>query len=112
MKEIKAYIRPTNLDDLIHALEEAGVPGITVVEVHPVGYGFEPNYFSAARETIKTFPQIVKLEIVCQDDNVEQLIQVILDIVSTGLKGDGRIFVSPVEEAVRIRDSGRGEKVL
>jgi nitrogen regulatory protein PII len=112
MKEIKAYVRPDCLEQLIQALQEAGAPGITVVEVHPVGYGFEPNYFSQAREMIRRYYAIVKIELVCDDELVEPLVGTILDIASTGLKGDGRIFVSPVEEAFRIRDRGRGAGIL
>ncbi len=112
MKEIKAYVRPDCLEQLIQALQEAGAPGITVVEVHPVGYGFEPNYFSQARETIKRYYAIVKIEMVCDDDLVEKLVDAILDIASTGLQGDGRIFISPIEEAYRIRDRGKGAAIL
>jgi len=112
MKEIKAYIRPDRLDEVVRALEEAGAPGITVVEVHPVGHGFEPNYFSQAREEIKRYFNIVKVEVVCREDQVEQLTQIILDLVSTGSHGDGRIFISPIDEAIRIRDNARGPDVL
>ena len=112
MKEIKAYIRPNRLDKVIRDLEQAGVPGITIVEVHPVGHGFEPNYFSRAREEIKRFFEIVKLEIVCHDEQVERFIQIILENTSTGSPGDGRIFLSPVEEAIRIRDGERGNSIL
>jgi nitrogen regulatory protein PII len=112
MKEIKAYVRPDHLDQVVTSLDKAGAPGITVVEVHPVGYGFEPNYFSEARETIKTFPRIVKIEIICQDYQVEGLITTILDTVSTGSKGDGMIFISPIEEAIRVRDGLRGDGIL
>jgi len=108
MKEIKAYIRPNKLDEVVHALIDAGAPGITVVEVHPVGHGFEPNYFSRAREEIKKYFEIVKLELVCHNEQVENFIQIILDHVSTGTRGDGRIFISPVEEVIRIRDRTRG----
>lgn len=97
---------------MVHALEQAGAPGITVVEVHPVGYGFEANYFSYAKETIKRYFAIVKIEIVCHDEQVERLIEVILECSSTGSKGDGRIFVSPVERVVRIRDRKQGVDVL
>lgn len=112
MKMITAYIRTDCLEQLIQALEAAGAPGITVVEVHPVGYGFEPNYFSHAKETIKQYYTIVKMEIICQNTQVGKFVETILDITSTGSKGDGRIFISPVEEAIRVRDRGRGVEIL
>lgn len=112
MREIKAYVRPNNLEEIIKALEKAGAPGITVVEVHPVGYGFEPNYFSRAREEIRRYPEIVKIEMVCRDDQVERFISTILRLACTGSKGDGRIFVSPVDDVIRIRDGSRGVEFL
>ena len=78
--------------EIIKRLEEQGAPGITVVEVHPVGYGFEPNYFSKAREELRRTPQIVKLEIVCRDNQVEALVGVLRELAATGLPGDGRIY--------------------
>lgn len=112
MKEIKAYVRPYSLESAVKALEEAGAPGITVLEVHPVGYGFQPNYFSTSRKFIQTAPQIVKLEIICHDEQVERFVAILLEQTSTGSKGDGRIFISPVAEAIRIRDGRRGAEVL
>jgi len=112
MKEIKAYIRPYSLETAIKALEDAGAPGITVLEVHPVGYGFRPNYFSTSREFIRSAPQIVKLEMICHDEQVENFVALLLEHTSTGSKGDGRIFISPVSEAIRIRDGQRGADVL
>ncbi len=112
LKEIKAYIRPFRLEEIVKQLEEHGVPEITVVEVHSVGYGFQPNYFSTAREELKRAPEIVKLEIICRDDQVETLVGILLKLASTQSHGDGRIFISPVDEVVRVRDSRRGAGVL
>lgn len=112
MKELKAYIRPYHLEELISALEAKHAPGITVVEVHPVGYGFEPNYFTETREKLRRAPNIAKLEIVCHDEQVEDLVQTIVAITSTGTSGDGRVFIAPIDDAVRIRDGRRGADIL
>lgn len=112
MKELKAYIRPWSLEETVRALQEAGAPGITIVDVHPVGYGFEPNYFSQSRDISRRSPEIVKLEMTCHNEQVDQFVEIILDTCQTGGKGDGRIFIQNVEEAVRVRDRNRGAEVL
>ncbi len=103
MKEIKAYIRTYYVEGVVNALEKAGVPGITVVEVHPVGYGFDAKYFSYARETTKQYFEITKLEIVVNNKDVNRFVEIIRKACYTGSKGDGIIFVTPVEMAVKIR---------
>jgi len=112
MKEIKAYIRTEVLERTVKALEEAKAPGITVVTVHPVGYGFDPNYFTADESITKRYWDITKLEVVCADKDVDRLVQVISGSSYTGSKGDGMIFISPVETAIRIRTGEKGEAAL
>jgi len=117
MKEIKAYIQRWRTNDVVKALEKAGAPGITIVEIHPVGYGYEPNYFDLAFEAediVKRYRNlsVVKLEIVCTDEEAGRLVNTICDAACTGSQGDGRIFVTDVAEAVRIRDRARGEGAL
>jgi len=113
MKEIKAYIRTSNLSATVEALAEAGAPGITVVTVHPVGYGFEANYFTPDWEgPIKRYQAITKVEVVCKDQDVDRFVQIISGNSYSGAEGDGMIFVSPVERAVKIRTGQTGEGVL
>lgn len=113
MKEIKAYIRTSAVATTVEALNEAGAPGITVVTVHPVGYGFDPNYFQPERaDPIKYTPSITKLEVVCKDDDVDKFVEIISGGSYTGTRGDGMIFVSPIERAVKIRTSEQGDKAL
>lgn len=115
MKEIKAYIQRGCVNQVVAKLEKAGAPGITIVEIHPVGYGYDPNYFEAQFEDVfKRYQHvsIAKLEVVCADQDVERLVQVVREVCCTGGKGDGMVFVSDVSEALRIRDGARGEKVL
>ena len=115
MKEIKAYIRRHRVNSVIEELQKAGAPGITVVEVHPVGYGYDPNYFESHSFSVTeryAHWDVVKLEVVCADDETEKLIEAIRQQSQTGGKGDGRIFVSEVVDAIRVRDGTRGEKAL
>jgi nitrogen regulatory protein P-II 1 len=115
MKEIKAYIQRYTVNKVVRALEKARAPGITIVEVHPVGYGYDPNYFEQRFEDVfKRYKNVsvVKLEVVCDDQDVERLVQSIQQECCTGEKGDGRIFVSDVIAAVRIRDGVRGTEAL
>ncbi len=115
MKEIKAYIRRCCVNKVVDELEQAGAPGITIVEIHPVGYGYEPNYFEERfDDAFKRYHylQIVKLEVVCHDQDVERLAGAIERVAHTGGEGDGMIFVAEVTDAIRIRDGRRGEAVL
>lgn len=112
MKEIKAYIRTSALERTVKALEEAKAPGITVTTVHPVGYGFDANYFTPGQRATQRYWDITKLEVVCTDEDVDRLVEVISGNSYTGSKGDGMIFVSPVETAVRIRTGEKGNAAL
>ena len=115
MKEIKANIQRHIINQVVEQLERAGAPGITIVEVHPVGYGYEPNYFRFdAEDVFKRYAhlRIIKLEIVCADKDAERLLKIVECACSRGAKGDGRIFVTDVVAAVRIRDGARGDGAL
>ena len=115
MKEIKAYIRRDEVDQVIEKLEGAGAPGVSIIGIHPIGYGYEPNAFQPLRAGLVQryrYLAIVKLEMFCADNQLERLLQVIRDYCCTGNPGDGMIFVSEVAEAVRIRDGVRGESAL
>ncbi len=115
MKEIKAYVRRCCVNKTVAALEEAGAPGITIVDVHPVGYGYEPNlfeeHFDDAYRRYATL-RIVKVEVVCADGDLSRLVDVIQGECRTGTQGDGMIFVANVTEAIRIRDGSSGDGVL
>ena len=115
MKEIKAYVRRSRVNTVVESLQRAGAPGITLVDIHPVGYGYEPNYFEAQFENVvKRYRQweVVKLEVVCTDEDADRLVAVIQEAGRTGQPGDGMIFVSEVARAVRIRDGASGEGFL
>lgn len=107
MKQIKAFIRPNMRDEVIDAIESLPhVPGLTVSEVRGWGH---PKGGGPAELTIR-----VKLEIIVSDDEVEMVVDCIVTHARTGEGhfGDGTIFISPINEAVRIRNGDRGEQVV
>lgn len=115
MKEIRAYIRRRDIDEVIERLRAAGAPGVSVIEIHPVGYGYEPNRFEphVARLVQRyRYLEVVKLEIICADEQADALVRVIHEHCHTGEAGDGMIFVSTIEDAIRISDGARGGAAL
>ncbi len=108
MKKIEAIIKPFKLDEVKDALQDAGVQGITVTEVR--GFGRQKGnaqVYQGAEYVVDFLPK-VKLEIVVPDALVENVLRVIQSAACTGRIGDGKIFVLPVEEALRIRTGERG----
>jgi nitrogen regulatory protein P-II 2 len=115
MKEIRAYIRRDAVNELAEKLRAAGAHGVSIIEIHPLGYGYDANPFERLKAGIVDryrYLTIVKLEIVCTDAQVERLCDVIEQHCHSGVCGDGMIFVSDVVHAVRIRDHARGEAAL
>jgi nitrogen regulatory protein P-II 1 len=112
MQKIEAVIQPSKLDDVKDALIEIGVQGITVLEAR--GHGRQKGHteFYRGREYAVDLLPKVKLELVVADAMVEKAIQAICSAARTGKIGDGKIFVSRVEDAIRIRNDERGEIAL
>ena len=108
MKKIEAVIKPFKLDDVKDALHEVGVSGITVSEVK--GFGRQKGHTELYRgaEYVIDFLPKVKIEVVVEDVLVENVIEAITQAARTGRIGDGKIFVLPLDEAVRIRTGDRG----
>lgn len=111
MKEIKAYIRTSALEGVIENLQKRGAPGVTAINVHPIGYGFDPRFSLRRAEPTKKFYDITKLELVCDADQLDDYLNAIVEGAHTGTSGDGLIFVSDVEEVVKIRTRSRGRKI-
>jgi len=112
MKKIEAIIRPAKLEELKTALENIGVRGMTVYDVKGRGLqGAEKQYYRGQEHSRDLIPK-VKLEVVCQDESVENIISQILKICKTGKKGDGKIFVYPVERIIRISSREEGGAAL
>lgn len=112
MKKIEAIIKPFKLDDVKEALQEIGLQGITVVEAR--GFGRQKGHTELYRgaEYVVDFLPKVKVEVVVPDDQVEKIIEAIVAAAQTGRIGDGKIFVLPVEDAIRIRTGERGENAI
>ena len=112
MKLIKAIIKPFKLDDVREALSEIGVQGITVSEVK--GFGRQKGHTELYRgaEYVVDFLPKVKIETAIADDKVDEVIEAIRGAANTGKIGDGKIFVMPLEQAVRIRTGETGNEAL
>jgi nitrogen regulatory protein P-II 1 len=112
MQKIEAVIQPSKLDAVRDALVEAGVSGITIFEAR--GHGRQKGHteFYRGREYAVDLLPKIKLELVVTDAKLEDAIQAIIGAARTGRIGDGKIFVSRVDEAIRIRNDERGEIAL
>jgi nitrogen regulatory protein P-II 1 len=112
MKKIEAIIKPFKLDEVKEALNDIGLKGITVLEAK--GFGRQKGHTELYRgaEYVVDFLPKVKLELVIEDEMVEKAVEAIRTAAQTGRIGDGKIFVSPIEEAVRIRTGERGNEAV
>lgn len=112
MKKIEAIIKPFKLDDVKEALQEIGLTGITVTEAR--GFGRQKGHTELYRgaEYVVDFLPKVKLEIIVMDDMVEKTIEAIVAAAQTGRIGDGKIFVLPVDDVIRIRTGERGPNAI
>ncbi len=108
MKRITAIVRPEKLEPLKEALFAAQVTGMTISQVHGCGnqHGWKEYYRGS--EVLVNMVQKVKFELVVQDEAVAGLVDLICDVAATGEVGDGKVFISPVEEVIRIRTRERG----
>lgn len=112
MKKIEAIIKPFKLDEVKEALQEVGLQGITVTEAK--GFGRQKGHTELYRgaEYVVDFLPKVKVEIVLNDDDVEAAIEAIKKAAETGRIGDGKIFVSSIEQAIRIRTGETGPEAV
>lgn len=112
MKKIEAIIKPFKLDDVKEALNEVGISGITVLEAK--GFGRQKGHTELYRgaEYVVDFVPKVKLEVVVEDGQAERAVEAIKAAAHTGRIGDGKIFVSSVEDAIRIRTGESGSDAI
>ena len=112
MKKIEAIIKPFKLDEVKEALQDAGIQGLSVLEVK--GFGRQKGHTELYRgaEYIVDFLPKVKIEVVLDDDLVDEAIEAIIDAAKTNKIGDGKIFVSSIEQAIRIRTRESGSEAL
>ncbi|HQC42080.1 MAG TPA: P-II family nitrogen regulator [Verrucomicrobiota bacterium] len=112
MKKIEAIIRPYKLEDVKQALSTLGIDGMTVTEVK--GFGRQKGHteiYRGSEYTLDFLPKI-RIEIVLPDNQVSQAVKVIVESARTGKIGDGKIFICPVEDAIRIRSGEMNENAL
>ena len=112
MKKIEAIIKPFKLDDVREALTDIGITGMTVTEVK--GFGRQKGHtevYRGAEYAVAFLPKI-KMELVLRDDQVDQVVDVIIETARSGKIGDGKIFIFPVEEAIRIRTGERSDSAV
>ena len=112
MKKIEAIIKPFKLDEVKEALHEVGLQGLTVTEAK--GFGRQKGHTELYRgaEYVVDFLPKVKIELVVDDNLVDRAVQAIQDAARTGRIGDGKIFILPVEDVIRIRTSERGSDAV
>ncbi|WP_319586784.1 P-II family nitrogen regulator [uncultured Desulfobulbus sp.] len=112
MKKIEAIIKPFKLDEVKDALNGIGIKGMTVSEVK--GYGRQKGHTEIYRgaEYVVDFIPKIRLDIIVQDEQVDQVIETILSVARTGKIGDGKIFVLPVERVVRVRTGETGSEAV
>ena len=112
MKKIEAVVKPFKLDEVRESLSDIGVTGLTVTEVK--GFGRQKGHTELYRgaEYVVDFLPKVKVEVILQDDLVERAIEAIVKAARTGKIGDGKIFVTPVEQIVRIRTGETDESAI
>ncbi len=112
MKQVTAIIKPFKLDEVREALAEVGVSGLTVTEVK--GFGRQKGHTELYRgaEYVVDFLPKIRVEVVLPDDQVEAAIEAVVKAARTGKIGDGKVFVTPVEQAIRIRTGESDEEAL
>jgi nitrogen regulatory protein P-II 1 len=112
MKKVEAIIKPFKLEDVKDALHEVGFEGMTVTEVK--GFGRQKGHTEIYRgsEYVVDFLPKVKIELVVADDRVQSAVDAVVKAAKTGKIGDGKIFISPVESAIRIRTSEKDESAI
>lgn len=112
MKKIEAIIKPFKLDEVKEALHEVGLQGITVLEAK--GFGRQKGHTELYRgaEYVVDFLPKVKLELVVEDEMLDRAVEAILKAAHTGRIGDGKIFIVPIDDAIRVRTGERGGEAI
>ena len=112
MKKVEAIIKPFKLDEVKESLHEIGINGLTVTEVK--GFGRQKGHTELYRgaEYVVDFLPKIKLEVVVTDEMAEKVVDAIVSAANTGRIGDGKIFVLPLEETIRIRTGERGSEAV
>lgn len=112
MKEIKAFIRKHKAEEVVDALEAAGITCITIMDVMGVGSLADPEESQLSMRIAERYSDLVNVVIVCRDDRIANIINILREAALTGHQGDGIVYVTPVEQAIHIRTGRTGDAVL
>jgi nitrogen regulatory protein PII len=112
MKKITAYIRPIMQDEVVERLQGMEVPGASLSEVDGFGREADPEGGKSYGPQVSPYQRIVKLEVVCSDDEAMGIAEAIAETAQTGRRGDGKVFVTPVTQAIDIRTQNTGANVV
>lgn len=112
MKEIKAYIRCERAEAVVHALEQAGVRGLTLIDVMAVGENIDLKNYKFSIACVERYQKVGKLEMICEDKEVDRYVDIIREAACTHSKGDGIICVADVDRLVKIRTGAEGVAAL
>lgn len=108
MKLIKAYIRTYMADKVIHTLKKINAPRLTAIDIRGMGDEVDPEHLEVSAQHAGTYTKMVKLELVCKNREVQELVNLIRKNAKTGYRGDGIIVISPVENVISIRTGEAG----
>lgn len=112
MKEIKAYIRTQKAEEVIETLARSGIHDVTLIDVMGCGHLMDPHNCKYSIKFVDRYSKLAKIELVCQDEEVESIVSIIRGAAYTGMPGDGKIFVTPIEYVVKIRTGETGVEAL
>jgi nitrogen regulatory protein PII len=112
VKEIKAFVRRHMIDKVIHSLEDAGFTDMTVIDVDAVRRGLRDEDLEYSVELAERYMTVARLELVVRDADLDRAVRTIREHARTGTKGDGLIYVSPVEQAIHVRTGAAGEDAV
>lgn len=112
MRLLKAFVRMDVIDEVVRALQAAGAPGVTIAHVYGVGYDYDPELYTFAPGVEGRAPVLAEIDVVCRVGDADHLVDTIVRTAGSGRRGDGLVFVTPVERVVKIRTGGEGPDVL
>jgi nitrogen regulatory protein PII len=112
MKEVKAYVKIASLEDVVSGLHQAGFCCMSIIDVSGLGNYMDPERWKYSMEFVEKMSKVAKIELVCPDKDTSRVVEIIRTRGCTHSPGDGIIFVSPVDRAVKIRTGEEGDQML
>lgn len=112
MKEVKAYVKIAALEEVVAGLNQAGFCCMSIIDVSGLGNFMDPEHWKYSVEFVEKMSKVAKIELVCPDNDAEKVVEIIVTRGCTHQPGDGIVFVSSIERAVKIRTGEEGDRVL